>query len=55
MTLMIMNCESLEFDLGNMEDNIPRFGFRNLRFLLISELPKLEVLPMWPTQGPVGT
>ena len=55
-TLVIMDCKSLDLGLGNKngekEDDIRGFG--SLRILILSKLPKLEILPRWLIQGPTS-
>ena len=55
-TLVIMDCKSLDLGVGNKngekEDDIRGFG--SLRILILSELPKLEILPWWLIQGPTS-
>ena len=57
-TLVLNNCESLEFDLGNRnkngerEDEDDTRGFGSLWHLIFCKLSKLEILPKWLLQGP---
>ena len=55
-TLVVRNCKSLDLGLGNRngekEDDIQGFG--NLRILILSRLPKLEIFPKWLIQGPTS-
>ena len=55
-TLAIMSCESLDLGLGNRnEEKVDDIrGFGRLRILILYELPKLEILPRWLTQGPTS-